>query len=79
MKKLLAIVLVLVMVLSMAACGKKEEASVPSEGPVPQDTTAPEAVDPDAGLPRYEFTQYGKGTVTIVGSELTQDDYGDDL
>ena len=79
MKKLLALLLVLAMVLSMAACGKKEETSVPSEGPVPQDTAAPEEVDPDAGLPRYEFTQYGKGTVTIVGSELTQDDYGDDL
>lgn len=76
MKKLLAMVLVLVMVLSMAACGKKEETSVPSEGPVPQDTAAPEAAP---ALPSFTFTQYGKGTVTIVGSELTQDDYGDDL
>lgn len=79
MKKLIALLLILTMVLSLAACGKREETAEPEDGnnPVAVESTPAEEAEPDPLS--HEFTQYGKGTVTIVGSELTQDDYGDDL
>lgn len=74
MKKLLALLLAMAMLLSLAACSKKNDP--PKEG----DPTDPAAVtEPALDLPTFTFTQYGKGTVTIVGSELTKDDYDEDL
>ena len=79
MKKLLAIVLVLVMVLSMAACGKKEETTVPEDGtnPLAVESTPVEEAEPD--LWTHEFSQYGNAKIKIVGAEFVQDDWGDDL
>ena len=79
MKKLIALLLALVMVLSMAACGKNEETLEVDDGnnPLAIDTVPVEEAEPDPLS--HEFTQYGNGKIKIVGAEFTQDDYGDDL
>ena len=83
MKKLLALLLALVMVLGLFACGKKEETPEQEDGnnpaavestPVEEPSQAPEP-EPLS----HEFTQYGNGKIKIVGAEFTQNDYGDDL
>jgi len=81
MKKLLALLLVLTLILSMAACGKKNETSVPSEGPVPQDTPAAEATEEviaDDAL-THAFTQFGNARIKIVGSEFVKNDSEEDI
>ena len=79
MKKLLAMLLVLTMVLSMVACGKKEEAAAPEDGnnALAVDTTPVEEAAPDPWT--HEFTQYGNVRIKIVGAEATQNDWGEDL
>ncbi len=79
MKKLLALLLALVMVLSITACGKKEETTVPEDGtnPLAIESTPVEEAEPD--LWTHEFSQYGNAKIKIVGAEFVQDDWGDDL
>ena len=82
MKKFLALLLVLALVLSMAACGKKE--AEPAATEAPEDGNNPLAVEstpveeePDPWS--YQFTQYGNVRIKIVGAEATQNDWGEDL
>ena len=79
MKKILALLLVLAMLLSMAACGKKEDTLETDDGnnPLAIDTTSVEGTEPDPWS--YEFTQYGNVRIKIVGAEATQNDWGEDL
>ena len=78
MKKILALLLVLAMLLSMAACGKKEAAPAPENSNQPaavESTPVGEEPDPYA----FTFTQYGNVRIKIVGAEATQNDWGEDL
>lgn len=82
MKKLIALLLALVMVLGLAACGKKE--AEPAATEAPEDGNNPLAVEstpveeePDPWS--YQFTQYGNVRIKIVGAEATQNDWGEDL
>ena len=79
MKKILALLLVLAMLLSMAACGKKEDTLETDDGnnPLAIDTTSVEGTEPDPWS--YEFTQYGNVRIKIVGAEATRNDWGEDL
>ena len=79
MKKILALLLVLAMLLSMAACGKKEDTLETDDGnnPLAIDTPSVEGTEPDPWS--YEFTQYGNVRIKIVGAEATQNDWGEDL
>ena len=79
MKKILALLLVLAMLLSMAACGKKEDTLETDDGnnPLAIDTTSVEGTEPDPWS--YEFTQYGNVRIKIVGAEATRNDWGADL
>lgn len=82
MKKLIALLLVLVMVLGLAACGKK--AAEPAVTEAQEDGNNPLALDPapveeEPDPYSFTFTQYGNGKIQIVGAEFTQSDYGDDL
>ena len=78
MKKLLALLLALVMVLGLFACGKKEETSVPSEGPVPQDTLNVADIQEEDAL-SHTFTQFGNARIKIVGSEFVKNDDDEDI
>lgn len=71
--------LVLTMVLSLVACGKKEETAAPEDGnnTLAVDTTPVEEAAPDPWT--HEFTQYGNVRIKIVGAEATQNDWGEDL
>lgn len=83
MKKLIALLLALAMVLSLAACGAKEPAvdepddpiaEVPGEEVSDEDATEE---DPAADLPSFTFTRFGKAKITILGAEMVEDSYGD--
>ena len=71
MKKTLAIVLALVMVLTLAACG--------GGGKKPAETTAPQQTEPAVQLPNFTFTQYGDAKITIVGAEFAKNDEEEDI
>lgn len=78
-KKLIAILLAAVMLLCLAACGGDKK---PSEDP----TTQPSATVPDAteaptdeNIITHDFSQFGSGRIAIVGSELIEDEDGEDL
>jgi len=75
MKKLIALLLALVMVLSLAACGKKNETSVPTEGPIPDGVEEL----PEENLPNFTFTQFGDARIKIVGSEFVKNDDEEDI
>ena len=75
MKKLLSVLLALAMVLTLAACGKGSPSTNTPENQNSETKNNPEALN----LPSYTFTQYGNGKITIVGAELTENDWGDDL
>ena len=88
MKKIVALLLAFIMVLSMAACGEKESDNDKTEnaGAVSAtESTAEEvgeaekaeAVENDEFT--HTFTQYGNARIKIVGAEATQNDKGEDL
>lgn len=84
MKKLLTLILALVMLFALSACGDDTPATTPAatepaatqpaatepgaEDPVVTEPAAPE-------YPTFEFTQYGNAKVSIVGAELAKDEY----
>lgn len=76
MKKIIALLLALVMVLSLAACGKKETATDAPESPIVTTPTV-EVVEDDAYT--HTFSQYGDVRIKIVGSEFTKSDWDEDL
>lgn len=68
MKKIISLLLVLVMALSLAACGAKQEAPATTEAPVveaPAETAAPETQAPT------ENSEWPKTIVDVVGNEIT--------
>lgn len=71
MKKTLAILLALVMVLTLAACG--------GGGKKPAETTAPKETEPAVQLPNFTFTQFGDAKITIVGAEFAKNDEEEDI
>ena len=71
MKKTLAILLALVMVLTLAACG--------GGGKKPAETTAPQQTEPGVQLPNFTFTQFGDAKITIVGAEFAKNDEEEDI
>lgn len=83
MKKLIALLLALVMVLSLAACGgdkpvETNPQSNPGQNdPSKTDATPSQPADTGKNYGSKEFTQYGNAKITIVGAELTEDDWGD--
>ena len=76
MKKIIALLLALVMVLSMSACGKKNPSTDKPESP---DATTPtaEVVEDDAFT--HTFTQFGNARIKIVGAEFIRNDWDEDL
>lgn len=74
MKRLLALLLALAMVLTLAACGGKEDPKETTGAPGVAETT-----EPAVQLPSYTFTQYGNARITIVGAEFAKDDEGEDF
>lgn len=78
MKKIVILLLILVMVLSMAACGKKEPSEDKPESDVPN-TTPPTVEEIEDDTFTHTFTQYGNVQIKIVGAEATQNDWGEDL
>jgi len=81
MKKAIAILLALMLVVSLTACGGNGDptkdpgtsgSAEPTQNQEPVQTTAP-----PEDLLGYAFTEYGEGKVTIVGTELGEDDFGD--
>ena len=71
MKKTLAILLALVMVLTLAACG--------GGGKKPAETTVPKETEPAVQLPNFTFTQFGDAKITIVGAEFAKNDEEEDI
>lgn len=64
MKKLFALLLAAVMLLSLAACGGK-----------PETPTEPE----EDNAFRHTFTQFGNARIKVVGSEFVKNDYDEDI
>ena len=76
MKKLLALLLALVMVLSLAACGKKDPAASQPETTEAPGTTG-EVIADDALT--HTFSQFGDARIKIVGAEFVKNDYDEDI
>ncbi|MBR6684592.1 MAG: DUF5067 domain-containing protein [Firmicutes bacterium] len=73
MKKLLTIVLAAAMLLSLVACGgDKEEESSKETVAAEQDGEKNE----ESNELSYDFSEFGKGRITIVGSEFVEDEEG---
>lgn len=88
MKKIVALLLALVMVLSMAACGKKESGTdKPETSNAPAATTpaaTSAAADPTVEVVEddeftHTFTQFGNARIKIVGAEATENALGEDV
>lgn len=83
MKKTITLLLVLVMALSLAACGGKD-ADQPETSNQPETSDSAATAEPtdeeteDTAL-THTFTQYGNARIKIVGAEATSNDSGEDL
>lgn len=88
MKKIVALLLVFVMVLSMTACEKKESGTDNTESATDSAATTNagegaaevenvEVVEDDEFT--HTFTQYGNARIKIVGTEATQNAIGEDV
>lgn len=74
MKKFFALFLTLAMVLSLAACGAKEEAPAPAEDPKPaEESAAPAEPEKPAELPTLNFWANGSQNVADVWNEVIAD------
>lgn len=71
MKKIIAILLAAMMLLTLAACGKK-----PDE---PKTDAPAKTQEADPNVPSFDFTQFGKGSVAITGAELIQSEDDEQL
>ena len=80
MKKLLAIVLAAVMLLTLAACGgdKPVESKPQDNNPAQTGPAATEEVIADDAL-THTFTQFGDARVKIVGAEFVKNDDEEDI
>lgn len=67
MKKWIALLLALVMLLSLAACGDKEKDN-------DKDSEKETTLSPEEAALTHEFDQFGKGRIKIVGTELDTDE-----
>lgn len=76
MKKLIAVLLALALVLALAACGDKNEKPEPTDDTV---ASEPQQTEPAGQLPSFSFTQYGNAKITIVGAEFIKNDWDDDV
>ena len=56
MKKLMSLILALVMVMSLAACGAKEDTPAPEKEEPKTETPAPEKEEPASNWPEKEIT-----------------------
>lgn len=73
MKKLLALLLALIMVIGMVACGNKTETTEPAEESQPAESTQPETTEPETTEPAEEEAPAGVEKVTYfctVGAYL---------
>lgn len=80
MKKLFAIVLAAVMLLTLAACGSDKPVETKPQESTPVQTgpdAAGEVVADDALT--HTFTQYGNARIKIVGAEFVKNDYDEDI
>ena len=70
MKKLLALILAFAMVSTLAAC---------TGNPAPTSDPAVETKPTVEAYASYDFTQYGKAKIDILGAEFIKDDYDEDV
>ena len=78
MKKLLALILAFAMVSTLAACTGNP---APTDGPgtAPTGDPAVETKPTVEAYASYDFTQYGKAKIDILGAEFIKDDYDEDV
>lgn len=78
MKKLLALLLAFAMVLTLAACTGNP---APTDGPgtAPTDEPTLETEPAVEAYASYDFTQFGKARIDILGAEFIKDDWDEDV
>jgi len=83
MKKLLALLLALAMVLTLAACGgdqpEETQATENNNNNATQATSETEVTEEVSNPLSHSFTQFGDAQITIVGAEFVKNDYEEDI
>lgn len=84
MKKIIALLLAVVLLLSLTACGKTEPEtpSAPESSAAKTESSAAEsesAAEPQEDPLTYQFTQFGNAKIKIVGAEFFKDDWDEDM